>query len=92
MAKVNKINVPELHVQEASLVWHPGITIETFKKCATLMCLAVKQGNMENTANTLGITRRTLREWLNGYEQDGINLEKIINNPSIIHAEVLKSS
>jgi len=51
--------------------WAPGKTLEQVKKEAVIACLEHFKGNRTHTATSLGVSLRSIRNWINDYLADG---------------------
>lgn len=51
--------------------WAPGITLESMEKACILQALKFYRGNVNQTAISLGVSDKTIRNKLDKYEQDG---------------------
>lgn len=54
------------------IVWSPGVTLEGIEKQVILKAFRFYRGNKTVTAQSLGISIRTLESRMEKYEQDGI--------------------
>jgi hypothetical protein len=56
----------------SDILWSPGVTLENVEKKIILRALAFYQNNREETARSLGISRRTIDSRISDYNKTAI--------------------
>jgi hypothetical protein len=77
-----------MNVAGNTMIWSPGITLESIEKQVILIAFRFFRGNKTQTAQALGIAIRTLDAKLEQYQQDGKHSERLQNELRARHASL----